>query len=371
MRCRKCHAELPDNARFCLRCGCKQGIEKKPRIRGNGLGSVYQLPNKTWIAVRTLGYYADEAGKAHRITRSKAGFKTKREAVEYLPLLAGNPTPQPATFLELYKKWKPTHRAGKSTMNCYQAAFQHFAPVWYMKLPDITVDDLQACLDECGKGKRTRQNMKAVCGLLYKYAIPRHLAKLNLGPYLIVGEGETSSKVGLPLEALDKLRGVGDYVLCHCYLGFRPSEFLELDVKDYNRKERAFTGGAKTEAGKNRVVTVSPKIQPIIDRLVADKISGPVFCDENGGKLSIEAYRRLFYDTLERAGIDNPIIEKDGLKRHLYTPHSCRHTFASMMKNIQAADKDKLELIGHTSPEMLRYYQDVSLNDLRRITDAL
>ena len=42
-----------------------------------------------------------------------------------------------------------------------------------------------------------------------------------------------------------------------------------------------------------------------------------------------------------------------------------------MMKRVQAADKDKLALIGHTSTEMLRHYQDVDLTDLRRITDAL
>ena len=52
-------------------------------------------------------------------------------------------------------------------------------------------------------------------------------------------------------------------------------------------------------------------------------------------------------------------------------PHSCRRTFATLMKRVDGADKDKLELIGHTSNEMLRYYQDVSLEDLRRITDAL
>ena len=30
-----------------------------------------------------------------------------------------------------------------------------------------------------------------------------------------------------------------------------------------------------------------------------------------------------------------------------------------------------LELIGHTDISMTRYYQDVDLNDLRKITDAL
>ena len=53
------------------------------------------------------------------------------------------------------------------------------------------------------------------------------------------------------------------------------------------------------------------------------------------------------------------------------TPHSCRHTFATLLKRVEAPDKDKLELMGHTSTAMLRHYQDVNLADLRRITDAL
>lgn len=59
------------------------------------------------------------------------------------------------------------------------------------------------------------------------------------------------------------------------------------------------------------------------------------------------------------------------MKRRKYTPHSCRHTFASMMKNVQGADKDKLALIGHTSTEMLRHYQDVDVEGLRRIIEAM
>ncbi len=41
------------------------------------------------------------------------------------------------------------------------------------------------------------------------------------------------------------------------------------------------------------------------------------------------------------------------------------------MKRVQDADRNKLELMGHTSAEMLRHYQDVSFEDLRRITDAI
>ena len=59
MKCRKCHAEIPDESKFCMQCGAKQDIKQKPKSRGNGQGSVYQLPNKTWVAVKTLGYERD------------------------------------------------------------------------------------------------------------------------------------------------------------------------------------------------------------------------------------------------------------------------------------------------------------------------
>lgn len=378
MQCKKCRVDLPSGSVFCWKCGAKVNHVQRPKSRGNGQGSVYQLPNKTWIAVHTSGYEIDEDGKKHRRTRSKSGFKTKREAVAYLPSLAFQPRQRESmTFQAIYEKWEPTHRAGKSTMDCYRAAYKYFRQVWMDKLSEIDIDDLQACMDDCPKGKRTRENMKALCGLLYKYAIPRHQATLNLGQYLIVGGGAVSEKAALPIEAVEQLRaGIGhiphaDYIVAQCYLGFRPSEFLALDAKDYDRQQHAFVGGAKTDAGRDRTVTVSPKIQPIIDNLLQDKISGPVFCGSDGRPMSIKQYRDAFYAALSAAGIDNPITEQGGVKRRTYTPHSCRHTFATLMKAVQAPDKDKLRLIGHTSAEMLRHYQDVDIESLRRITDAI
>lgn len=380
MNCRKCRASIPDGSKFCNHCGAKQDVIHKPKSRGNGTGSVYKLPNGTWIAVRILGWNVDEAGKQHKTTISKSGFKTKKEALEYLPKLSPQEKQErksAITFKQLFEKWEPTHNRSKSTMDCYRAAMNHFSSVWYDHMSEITVDDLQECMDECPAGKRTMENMKALCGLLYKYAIPRHYASINMGQYLVVNGEAGAGKEGLPISALEKLvKSVGtvpyaNYIVAECYLGFRPSELLALDVSDYNRTNRTLTGGAKTEAGKNRVVTISPKIQSIIDQLTQNKISGPIFCDEAGKRLDIKDYREKFYEALEACRIDNPSTEVNGISRKKYTPHSCRHTFSTLMKKVPGADKDKLSLIGHTSTEMLRHYQDVDLEGLRKITDAI
>ena len=380
-KCRKCRAQLPEGVKFCCDCGSRQDLTRKPKSRGNGTGTVFKRPNGTWTVLKTLDWKIDEDGVKHRITASKGGFKTKKDALDYFPNLTAQTKQEKRrtiTLRQLYDTWEPTHEKNKtkSTMDCYRAAMKHFSPLWNEPFVEITVDDLQECMDET-TGKRTQQNMKALCGLLYKYAIPRNLAALNMGQYLVVGGEAGIGKEGLPLEALEILRNnVGkvpyaDYIVAQCYLGFRPSELLELDASSYNKKARAFTGGAKTEAGRNRVVTVSPKIQPIINALTERKLSGPVFCAQDGSALTIERYREKFYEALEACGIDNPIIEVNGVKRRKYTPHSCRHTFSTLMKNVQAPDKDKLALIGHTSTEMLRHYQDVDLEGLRRITDAI
>lgn len=380
MKCRKCKAEIPDGSKFCNMCGAKQDVTHRPKSRGNGTGSVYQLPNKTWIAVMILGWTVDENGKKHRETISKSGFKTKKEALAYLPKLTKESKQEQKksiTFKQLYDKWLPTHKKSKSTMDCYKAAMNHFMPLWHDSMSDITVDDLQECMDECPAGKRTMENMKALCGLLYKYGIPRNHATMNMGQYLVVNGIGGSGKEGLPLAALEKLtKAIGkvpyaNYIVAECYLGFRPSELLDLEIKDYSRAEKTLTGGAKTEAGKNRVVTISPKIQPIIDQLTKNKLSGYIFCDENGCRMDLKDYREKFYTALELCGIENPSIEANGVSRKKYTPHSCRHTFSTLMKKVPGADKDKLSLIGHTSTEMLRHYQDVDLDGLRKITDAI
>ena len=375
MDCIKCGKGIPDAAPYCCWCGKKQQAKntRKNTKRGNGTGSVYRNGDK-WVAAITKGYRI-EGDKKKRIVVKKCGLKTKKEAIEYLATLAGRPQREKdITWRALYELWLPTHRAGKSTMDCYKSAEKNFAPLEFWKLKEIEIDDLQECLDDCPKGRRTKENMKALCGLMYKYAIPRGYAPLNLAQYLIMSGDHSEERESFNAEQLEAIRAAcgkvpyADYIYCMCYLGFRPSEFLALDVSNYDADEKTITGGAKTEAGKNRIVPISKKIQSIISELAKGRSVGALFCDSEGNAFSYDKFRAAcFYPAIDAIGIDNPIING----KHKYSPHTCRHTFATLMKRINAPDKDKMKLIGHASAEMLRYYQDVRLADLRRITDVL
>lgn len=96
--------------------------------------------------------------------------------MEYMLTLQGRQKREKSiTWNKLYELWLPTHRAGKSTVNCYKAATKYFSSVEFCKLKDIEIDDLQECLDECPKGERTKENMKALCGLMSSTPYPKDM----------------------------------------------------------------------------------------------------------------------------------------------------------------------------------------------------
>ena len=380
MTCKYCEKEIPEGALFCPWCGKKITRERTGKKRGNGQGTVIQLKNGKYKAIVTLGYYTDEQGKRRRKTRSRVCEK-KKDAVAAIPLLMESPKAEAkktATFKEVYDLWLPSHKAGKSTMDCYRAAIKYLEPIWALRIAEIDVDALQECIDDCPHGKRTKENMRAVCGLVYKYAIPRHLipGNLNLAQFLSVSGEGAASRESFTDDQIKKIKKAcgkvphADEIYTMIYTGFRPSEFLALTADDYDKKRQTLTGGSKTDAGRGRSVTLSPKVKPIVGRLAG---SGGFLCSDEGRQWTLKKFtEEAFYPALEQIGIENPLVEVGGGKtRHKYTPHTCRHTFATLMKRVPGSDKDKQALIGHASAEMLRYYQDAPVEDLRKITDQI
>lgn len=375
--CTRCKREMPSEALYCPFCGVSLAPkERRARKRANGSGSVYKLPSGKYAAVITIGYKKGADGIKRRQTRTRT-FDRRKDAVAALAKMVAEPTREIPTLRQLYERWLPTHKASKSTLDCYKAAFRGFSALEPYRLDNITIEDYQDCIDECGHGRRTQENMRTALGLMYKYGIPRHLIPddLNLAQFLRVGGEAAAHRDAFTDVEIERIRRAGtpecEDVLMMIYLGFRPSEYLALTAEDYDKTHRAFTGGAKTDAGRNRTVTVSPKIAP----LVASRVNrgGYIAQTEKGVQWTLKAFTdKVFYKALRDAGIDNPVVTVAGeTPRHRYTPHSCRHTFATLMKRAAGSDKDKLALIGHASDEQLRDYQDVHFDDLRRITDAI
>lgn len=377
MQCIKCKKPIPDGAAFCPTCGTKQAgqtTKRAPKRRGNGQGTVYKR-GKNWQAEYTYGWK-----DGLRLSITKSGFHTKTEALAYLPILIeeskGNRAKtKPVSFKQLYDDFIPyyTPRISLQTIKTMKSAANWFSDIFPVLITELTIDDLQDCVDSCPRGKRTRENMKYLATQMYKYAEARLMVGKNIAEFIYC-DGSESTRPPLSLIEVEKIKNAvgaeygADYVYCLIYTGFRPNEMLNLTRFNYNPEERILTGGFKTEAGTNRPVPVSPKILSIIERLYA-KADPWLFTDPNGRKLNDATFRQnIFYPLLAKLGIQ-PIPDQDHPAR--LVPYSCRHTFANFLKTATGPDKDKAALMGHTDIGMTKRYQSADLDTLRSIIDAL
>ena len=393
--CKKCTKPIEDGWVACPYCG--KALVEKPRQRrrrANGDGTIF-LRGKTYSVRITIGWKQTANGYTP-IFAEKGGFKTQREAKEYIPTLREQATQKSAepvvrhgidytriTFKELYDKLidREAKRITKSTLNCYKAAYKYYEDIHHLPFCELNTEDWQLCIDDCPHGIRTKENMKALGTKMYKMAAELRVFGLStstdFATLVWMDREEHESRKPFTTEEMTKLKAAAssgvpyaNYVLAMCYTGFRPSEFLALERDAYDPVKRTLRGGAKTEAGKNRIVPVHPLIQAF----VAERyLSGAkfLFGDSKGAQLTLNHFRsRMFYPALEFAGIQKCPEENDK-ERPERTPYSCRHTFATMMKDVAGAAKDKAALMGHTSYEMTLHYQHEDYESLKAIVEKI
>ena len=108
--CRKCTREAPPDAAYCPYCGTVltplAKSQHKPRTRPNGTGTAFKR-GKSWYAQVTVGWKTTPNFKSLPIRRTKGGFKTKRDALEYCAALMQNHPKRKAPNLIEY--WTTYH----------------------------------------------------------------------------------------------------------------------------------------------------------------------------------------------------------------------------------------------------------------------
>ena len=378
--CRKCGKQL--NMEWIVCPSCRTSVAAKPRntkVRGNGQGTAYRR-GRTWTAKVILRYEhiqnEDGTETLKAIPKTKGGFKTKTEALQYCEVMRKSPTKVESkeSFRQIYERWLIFYesRIKETTMACYKAAFKYYKQIEHYRMVTITPEDLQKCVDECPKGRSTKDDMRTICSLVYKYAMQNGIVETNQAQFLFAGKEKKGKRPPFTTEELEMVRkAVGeypyaDYVYFLCYTGFRPNEFLMLKKDAYHEVELngetvpLLIGGFKTEAGTDRIVTISPKVQGILKARM-DTEGEYIFPRIDDGMMMDDEYfrRRCFVPLMEKLGITGKV------------PYSCRHTFADLLKKVYGSDTDKAELIGHADASMTKYYQSADYASMKGITDAL
>ncbi len=274
-------------------------------------------------------------------------FETKSEAMDALSLHHVNPVSPKAgiTLGELYQEWSEGKYKyiSRATRNNYKAAWKYIEKLEKAKFKELRTSHWQKIIDQ-NEETLSHSSLKKIKGLivlLYKHALQNDIVNKNYGEFVALPKEAKKEKeifTDLDIKTMfDHAEAVPwvDTILIMIYSGMRISEMLQLTKFNVDLDKQLITGGIKTEAGRNRVVPIHPKIYPYIKKWY-NRNGETLICREDGKGMSAKYYReKKYYPALEQLGI-----------RKL-TPHACRHTFASMLAEAKVDTLHIQRLIGH------------------------
>lgn len=380
---KRCNRELQDDFIFCPYCGKNQTNSKpKVRRRTKGTGSIYlRKDNKS----KPYAAASSVTGKQVYL----GAFATKREAenalkdYEYNPVNGFN-----MTLEQLHEKWiktKAYKKLGDSVKSNYASAYIKLKPLYKRKFRDLRTSDYQYIIDyydnphhEVGAGGKLKyldkngkgtykvtntpknceglgysalHKVKCLLTTLYTFAMKEDIVNKDYATFIELPEQEETTATRFTEVQLELIKqNVGkvpymDYIYIMCYVNFRVSEFLELTADRYKVTDSGihyFVGGKKTDAGKDRIVPIHPKIQQLVQKCIENR-GETIFCRMHEGSEFGKAMNKDYF--LKYAF--RPAMQAIGLGDE-YTPHSCRRTFSTRMSAAGAREEDIIALMGHT-----------------------
>ena len=354
MTCIKCKKEIEDGSIYCRFCGKKQTETPKPKAlkRANGTGTITKLPGrrkKPWCVRVTI----ESNGVRKRVV---AGcYERKTDALielERINNLGGLPEFHNITVSAARELWMEKHydSLSESGRTNYNTAWGHFPDhIKKMKLSEIKAYHIQSVIDAAvnkGLSCSSCQKIKQLASQLCQWAMQNDVIDKNYAQFVEINAPASTPREPFTGEELNKIWAyykkssdiTAGIILLLCHTGLRMDELLSMKKTDYFNG--CLHGGSKTEKGMNRSVPVPDVMLPIIDAMLAEK-GDYIVSNSCGEKFDPKNWRnRRYYKALEAAGFTEEIIKRR-------TPHSCRHTYATLCARQKMDEKALQDILGH------------------------
>lgn len=357
--------------------------------------------------MRTVGSvesYATSAGKRYRVryrtpdrrSTQKRGFRTKREAEDYLASvevtkLRGewvDASRSKITVGEWSQQWLAAQVQLKpTTLSGYRHALEkHVVPRWgRTRLVDVAHSDVQSWVTTLSATlgpSAVRQTHLALSGVM-KFAIrDGRLARnpcddVRLPRIVKRRHGYLSHERVAALAA--ELGEQGDVALFLAYTGLRWGEMAGLRVNRLDLVKRRVEVVEAVSEPRGQLVWGTPKthehrsvpfpsllLEPLALRRAGKGRDDLVFTGADGGVLRGTNFRPRFFDpAIDRLRARDPEFPD-------ITMHDLRHTAASLAISAGANVKAVQRMLGHASAAMtLDVYADLFDDDLDSVADAL
>lgn len=356
MICKKCKKDIPEGAPFCCWCGKPQERQRqRTHRRAKGTGTIrkdsrYASP---WIAIApplVKGTHGRYLGT----------FKTRAEAQQALDLYHAEAFPElyNVPLEKIYELWSENHypTLSDSGIQGYKAAYKSISELSNRKFRELKTADFQRCVDvQAAKGASYSKlaKIRQLCSQLCKYALQNDLITKNYAEFIRLPKNETKEKQiftaadrAILWQHTDDKRV--QIILVMIYTGFRVGEIIALRSSDVHQSY--MQGGEKTEAGKNRIVPFPrriPEIKQFVDGWTRESSAETIL------GVTAEYFRKyMFYPCLAELGLISPPVKSEKTGKDMYidprlTPHSTRHTFASLSASAHMPPEILQKIIGH------------------------
>lgn len=335
-------------------------IDRKPMRNPNGFGTVYKLPGRRrrpWVARVTTGWTTAIAKKGKRAgqevqrqNRQIIGcYATKQEALDALALHRISPVSPKAgmALSEIYTEWSAVKykNISKATEYNYRAAWKYLQPLERAKIGEIRTGHWQGILEDVkdqGLSQSTAQKIRTLAVMLSDHALKNDIIGKNYATLADMPKFDRVAKsrfTDIEVMQIEKCADSvpwADTVLILIYTGMRISELLQLTRFSIDMDLQLITGGIKTDAGRDRLIPIHPKITKYVQKW-CDRGGNSLICRDDGSGMSAKHYREKYY---------YPALEAIGVRR--LTPHACRHTFCSRLAEAGVSPVHIKELAGHS-----------------------
>jgi len=371
--CPECDLQISDKAISCPHCGYPLVPTKKRKPYGqhrrlpNGFGRIAKISNQNlrnpYRAMVTVGKTEDGKLKS-KILKPKGYFKTYNEA--YAALIEYNKNPynlsEDTTIEELYEKWFEQYSKesrSDGTVKNIKTAWNYCSGIKSIRVSEIRIRHIKDCIyNGTYKGHEASSNIKlrikSLLSMMLDYAIEYELIDRNYArAFKLNGNVQEELKEvkqdhkAFTKEELDLLWNsldmpYVDVMLIQCYSGWRPQELGLIEISNVDLKNRSIVSGMKTDAGKDRLVPIHPKIYPLVlmryknaERLGSKYLLNCT--DTKSLKMTYYKYRTRFNDVVNQLGLDPE-----------HRPHDGRKTFVTLAKKYKVDEYAIKYIAGHS-----------------------
>lgn len=332
----------------------------------NGYGSVVHMQGnrrRPYMVRKTKGFNE----KGHPIYQIIGWTATREEGYKLLADFNHEPWNTDMvniTFADLYKMWneQKNKNVSKSTRNATVLAYNYSEPLYAMKYRNIRTYHFQACIDSAPLSPAGKATLRTLYHKLDRYAFEvdiiskRYSELLTLPPMVHKDKQPFSDEEIETLWELAPSDRVAAIAVILIYTGWRITELLTMKAANVDTEAGTMQGGIKTAAGKDRIVPIHHRIEPLIRTMLAD--GADTLISNNGKPIIYQTYSNRWKILMQNTGMQHTI-------------HETRHTFRSRLDSADANQFCVDLLMGHSTGVVQRIYTHKTLEQLKETIELL